>query len=129
MDSSSYHYGRSFFNTLVLILLFITNDGNKKYLYPSAFIFLFISFILNAASFFVTFSLFSLVFNVIGSFPGIGDNTTGIAIYLSGWSSSLLFVSLILMLIDGRRRKAKNSKVESSKQENSNEEKPKEENV
>ena len=95
------------FNSLVIILLLITNDDNKKYFYTPAFILLFISFILNVGSFFVTFSLFSLVFNVIGAFPGIGDNRTGVAIYLSGWSSTMLFFALVLLLIDSVRGKVK----------------------
>src|SRR5205823_1078560 len=89
------------------LLLLITNEENRKYCYPSAFILLLISFILNIISFFITYSLFSLVFNVIGAFPGIGDNKTGPAIYLSGWSSVFLFTALIIIIIDGYRGKVK----------------------
>lgn len=51
-------------------------------------------------SFFISYSLFSLVFNVIGAFPGIGDNKTGMAIHLSGWSCACLFVSLACIICD-----------------------------
>jgi hypothetical protein len=104
----------SIFNTLTLFLLLIINDDNRKYCYPSAIILLLVSFILNIASFFTTFSLFTLVFNVIGAFPGIGDNRTGAAIYLSGWSSAFLLIALILMLIDGSREQVKKFKSDVS---------------
>src|SRR5205823_9325360 len=81
------------FNFFSLLLLLITNEENRKYCYPSAFILLLISFILNIVSFFITYSLFSLVFNVIGAFPGIGDNKTGPAIYLSVCSAVYLFTA------------------------------------
>jgi len=92
------------FNTLALILLLITNTENRKYCYPSALLLLLISSILNIISFFITFSLFSLVFNVIGSFPGIGDNKTGPAISLSGFSSVFLLIAISLIIIDGSRK-------------------------
>jgi len=41
---------------------------------------------------------------VIGAFPGIGENMTGTAIYLSGLSSAFLFIALILVLIDSRKQ-------------------------
>lgn len=100
----------SIFDTLALLLLLITNTENRKYCYPLAFILLLISFILNIVSLFITFSLFSLVFNVIGSFPGIGDNETGPALTLSGFSSLFLLIAISLIIIDGSRRKSKNFK-------------------
>jgi len=100
----------SIFDTLALLLLLITNTENRKYCYPLAFILLLISFILNIVSLFITFSLFSLVFNVIGAFPGIGDNKTGPALSLSGFSSLFLLIAISLIIIDGSRRKSKNFK-------------------
>ena len=97
----------SVFNTLALISLLILKDENKKYCYSTAIVLLLVSFILNVASFFTTFSLFSLIFNIIGSFPGIGDNRTGAVIYLSGWSSAFLFIALVLVLIDYSRGQIK----------------------
>ena len=87
-----------------LFILLIINDKNRKYCYPIAITLLLVSFILNIASFFTTFSLFSLIFNVIGAFPGIGDNRTGAAMYLSGWSFVFLFIALILILIDSSKK-------------------------
>ena len=84
--------------SLLLLLIIVINDENNNFFYISLFILLLVSFILNTGSFFITFSIFSLVFNVIGEIPGIGDNRTGSAIYLSGLSSALLFISLILMI-------------------------------
>ncbi|GES86072.1 hypothetical protein GLOIN_2v1835122 [Rhizophagus clarus] len=93
------------FDALALVLLLITTNENRKYCYPTVFILLLITFILNILSFFITFSLFSLVFNVIGAFPGIGSNSTGPAIYLSGFSSVFLLIAISLIIIDGSRRK------------------------
>ncbi|PKY39740.1 hypothetical protein RhiirA4_415276 [Rhizophagus irregularis] len=45
------------------------------------------------------------VFNVIGAFPGIGDNKTGSAIYLSGFSSVSLLITINLIIIDSCRSK------------------------
>ncbi|CAB5204021.1 putative phage-related minor tail protein [Rhizophagus irregularis DAOM 181602=DAOM 197198] len=95
----------SIFDALAFLLILITTTDNRKYCYPSAFILLLVSFILNIVSFFVTFSLFSLVFNVIGAFPGIGDNKTGSAIYLSGFSSVSLLITINLIIIDSCRSK------------------------
>jgi hypothetical protein len=97
----------SVFNTLALIFLLILKDENKKYCYSLAIIFLLVSFILNVVSFFTTFLLFSLIFNTIGGFPGIGDNRTGAAIYLSGLSSAFLFIALVIILIDYSRGQIK----------------------
>jgi len=93
----------SVFNTLTLITLLIITDENRKYCYPTAILLLLVSFILNITSFLITFSLFSLIFNIIGAFPGVGDNRTGIEIYLSIWSSVFLFIALVLILIDYSR--------------------------
>ena len=85
-------------NSLSLLLLLSINDENKKFIYVLVFILLFVSFILNISSFFITFSIFSLLFNLIEKIPGIGDNSTGSAIYLSGLSSAFLFIALIVIL-------------------------------
>ncbi|RIA99272.1 hypothetical protein C1645_800768 [Glomus cerebriforme] len=45
------------------------------------------------------------VFDVIGAIPGIGDNKTGPAMSLSGWSSVFLLIAISLIIIDGSRRK------------------------
>lgn len=68
-----------------------------------------IIFPFNAVSFFVTLSLFSLVFNVIGSFPGIGDNRVGPAMYLSCMSACFLFISLNLLVLENLLHKNSSS--------------------
>ena len=92
----------SIFNSAALVSLLITNSKNKNYCYILTFILLLVSFILNLVSFIITCSLFSLVFDVIGTFPSIGDNYTGGAMIISGFSFLLLFTSLCLIIIDSR---------------------------
>ncbi|GES80711.1 hypothetical protein GLOIN_2v1838529 [Rhizophagus clarus] len=87
----------SIFNLMALILLLITNSNNKIYCYLTTLFILLVSFTFNLVSFIITFSLFSLVFNVIGTFPGIDGNHTGPAIILSGCSCLFLLVSLSLI--------------------------------
>ena len=60
------------FNSIALIILLTTK--NKIYCYSLTFPLILISFIFNLVSFIITFSLFSLVFNVIAAFSGIGSN-------------------------------------------------------
>jgi hypothetical protein len=86
------------FHFLCLLLLFIINEENKKFVYIPIFILLLVSFFLNTGFFLITFSLFSLIFNAIGDISGIGDNRTGSAIYLAGLSSAFLLIALILFL-------------------------------
>ena len=66
-----------------------------NFLFDLIVILLLISIFLNIASFFITFSIFSFLFNVIGDIPGIGVNVNraGSAIYLSGISAVFLINS------------------------------------
>jgi len=86
------------FNCLSLILLFVYSD-NYKIINISIIALLMTSLFLNIGSFFVTFSLFSVLFNVIGDIPGIGDNSTGAAIYLSGLSFVFLLTAFTIFLL------------------------------
>jgi uncharacterized membrane protein len=83
-------------NILVLLILITFNEKN---LICSiiGFLLLFVSFLLNLCFFIITLLFFSIVFNVIGAIPGIGDNRTGSAIYLSSLSTLFLFTALIIM--------------------------------
>jgi hypothetical protein len=83
------------FNFVALLLLFFINQDNATILYFLSIVLLLVSIILNLASLITTSMLFSLVFNVIGAFPGIGDNDTGSANGLS--ICSLLFLIIALM--------------------------------
>src|SRR5688572_16283615 len=87
-------------NTLSLFFLLITNEKYRILCYYSALILILISLILNVVSFFVTWSLFSLVFDVIAAIPGIGDNKIGPAIYLSCTSACFLFIALNLIMLE-----------------------------
>ena len=83
-------------NILVLLILITINEKNF-FCSILGFLLLFVSFLLNLGFFIVTFLFFSIVFNVIGAIPGIGDNRTGSAIYLSSLSTLFLFTALIIM--------------------------------
>jgi hypothetical protein len=87
------------FNFLSLFLLITIYYINKKLLSILIIILLLFSFLLNLVFFFITFSIFSLLFNVIENIPGIGDNKTGSAIYLSAMSACFLLISLIFILM------------------------------
>ena len=83
-----------------LTILLSTNTENLFYYNLPSLTLLIISFTINAISFISTFSLFTLVFNVIGTFPGIGSNKTGSAMYLSCLSLLFLLTAIILIIID-----------------------------
>ncbi|CAI2169352.1 17608_t:CDS:2 [Funneliformis geosporum] len=87
------------FNFVALLLLVFVDKNNATFYYSLAILLLFLSIILNLASLITTSMLFTLVFSIIGAFPGIGDNNNGPVNALSIGSLICLLVALIFTFI------------------------------
>ncbi|CAG8718995.1 10793_t:CDS:2 [Funneliformis caledonium] len=87
------------FNFVAMLLLVFVDKKNATFYYSLAILLLFLSIILNLASLITTSMLFTLVFSVIGAFPGIGDNNNGPANALSISSLICLLIALIFAFI------------------------------